>query len=83
MAPNLFGNSATLFYEASQKEISKPKSVAITGTYTEKLKNSQYRWKIVWRNVIAFVYLHIGALYGFYLFFTGAKFLTLIWSKYN
>ena len=35
--------------------------------------------KIVWRNVIAFIYLHIGAIYGVYLTFTSTKFQTNIW----
>ncbi|KAJ8721555.1 hypothetical protein PYW07_002330 [Mythimna separata] len=36
-----------------------------------KRKNRDYEWQVVWRNVLAFVYLHAAALYGFYLMFTG------------
>ncbi|XP_033310014.1 acyl-CoA Delta-9 desaturase isoform X1 [Bombus vancouverensis nearcticus] len=85
MAPNLFGTSATLYLEASQQNIHQEKST------TEKTNNqellvekssnteSSYEWKIVWRNVIAFTYLHIGAIYGLYLAFTSAKYQTTIW----
>ncbi|KAJ0175634.1 hypothetical protein K1T71_008793 [Dendrolimus kikuchii] len=34
-------------------------------------KNRDYEWHIVWRNVLAFIYLHVAAAYGFYLMFTG------------
>lgn len=84
MAPNLFGNSATLFLEASQgiteeKPVAEIKQKTSKDTETEK----KYTWKIVWRNVIAFAYLHIGAFYGLYLFFAGAKLWTSIFSKFN
>ncbi|XP_049853598.1 acyl-CoA Delta-9 desaturase-like [Schistocerca gregaria] len=38
-----------------------------------------YEWRIVWRNVIAFVYLHTASLYGIYLAITTAKLLTVFW----
>lgn len=84
MAPNLFGNSAALFLEATQQGVPEEKPVSNPKpTYLEAQKSdkSKYTWKIVWRNVIAFVYLHVGALYGLYLFFHGAKILTVVWSK--
>ncbi|XP_011878877.1 PREDICTED: acyl-CoA Delta(11) desaturase-like [Vollenhovia emeryi] len=86
MAPNLFGNSATLFLEASQQNVSQNKSVAekiVTQQLsTQKIQNSQpkYKWKIVWRNVIVFAYLHLGAVYGLYILITAAKFYTILWS---
>ncbi|XP_054003373.1 acyl-CoA Delta-9 desaturase-like isoform X1 [Hylaeus anthracinus] len=86
MAPNLFGTSATLFLEASQQNVLKEKS-ATENASTQKLivqksTNSapKYKWKIVWRNAIAFLYLHIGALYGLYLLFNGTKLYTAIWT---
>ncbi|XP_018911116.2 acyl-CoA Delta-9 desaturase isoform X1 [Bemisia tabaci] len=39
-----------------------------------------YRVKIVWRNVMLFAYLHLGAIYGFYLIFTSAKIQTSIFG---
>lgn len=86
MAPNLFGNSATLFLEASQQDVSQKKN-ATENTTTQKLplqkiQNSKpkYQWKIVWRNVIAFIYLHIGALYGLYILIGAAKGYTFLWA---
>jgi hypothetical protein len=38
--------------------------------------------QVVWRNVILFLYAHLAALYGLYLTFTKAKFLTVLWGKY-
>lgn len=38
--------------------------------------------KYVWRNIIVFMYLHVGTLYGFYLLFTGqAKPSTFYFGK--
>lgn len=88
MAPNLFGSSATLFLEASQQDVSQKKN-ASEKTITQKvpLQNTQnsppkYKWKIVWRNVIAFLYLHLGALYGLYILTVAAKFYTFLWGTY-
>lgn len=36
--------------------------------------------EIVWRNVILFVYLHISAVYGFYLFLFAAKWQTMFFA---
>ncbi|XP_068972633.1 acyl-CoA Delta-9 desaturase-like isoform X1 [Bombus flavifrons] len=86
MAPNLFGTSATLYLEASQQNIHQKKSTAEKTNNQELLvekssnTESSYEWKIVWRNVIAFIYLHIGAIYGLYLTFTSVKFQTNIWA---
>ena len=47
-------------------------------------KAQQYPWKIVWRNVFAFAYLHYAAIRGFYLLFTGQlMFYTFVWSEYR
>lgn len=87
MAPNLFGTSATLFLEAAQQGVRQEKS-AVEKANQQKLavKNSsavpakKYKWKIVWRNVIAFLYLHIGAVYGLYLYFTEISWMTAVWQ---
>lgn len=88
MAPNLFGNSATLFLEASQQDVTQKKN-ATEKTTTQKLplqeiQNSKpkYQWKIVWRNVIAFLYLHISALYGLYILIVAAKGYTFLWGMF-
>lgn len=49
----------------------------------EKLKKAEKRkLKLVWRNIIAFGYLHMAALYGAYLMFTSAKWQTIGFGKY-
>ncbi|KAL3279063.1 hypothetical protein HHI36_016577 [Cryptolaemus montrouzieri] len=40
----------------------------------------EYKWHIVWRNVIAFVYLHTFSIYGLYLGIFYAKWLTVLWA---
>lgn len=34
----------------------------------ETTKENPYKWEIVWRNVLAFAYLHTAALYGLFIF---------------
>lgn len=41
-----------------------------------------YKWHIVWRNVIAFVYLHVFSVYGLYLVFFKAHALTNMWMVF-
>lgn len=94
MAPNLFGNSATLFLEASQQDVSQKKSEKKSEnaekTVSQKLSiqkaqssKPKYQWKIVWRNMIAFTYLHLGALYGLYILIVAAQFYTFLWSTFH
>ncbi|XP_066994129.2 acyl-CoA Delta-9 desaturase [Anabrus simplex] len=47
---------------------------------TPQLKHQPYKQEIVWRNVISFLYLHLGALYGIYLLLTIANPLTFLWA---
>ncbi|CAH0558582.1 unnamed protein product [Brassicogethes aeneus] len=44
-----------------------------------KPSQPQYEWQIVWRNVIAFIYLHSFAIYGLYLLFAACKTKTIYW----
>ncbi|CAG4985876.1 acyl-CoA Delta-9 desaturase-like [Colias croceus] len=39
-------------------------------------------WKIVWRNVILFAFLHAGGVYGAYLFFTKAMWATRLFAVF-
>lgn len=89
MAPNLFGNSAALYLEASQqanfsqdKPVSGDQAAPAAAQSKPNDDKKKYQWKIVWRNVIAFIYLHVGAVYGLYLCVSGAKFLTVLWCEY-
>ncbi|KAK9884982.1 hypothetical protein WA026_009213 [Henosepilachna vigintioctopunctata] len=40
----------------------------------------EYKWRIVWRNVIAFIYLHTFSIYGLYLVFYQASWWTTAWA---
>jgi hypothetical protein len=94
MAPNLTTASA-LFLEATddsvvyQSKSQKPASTARSRSTLAKEQVEpehpvqQYKLDIRWRNVIAFLYLHVFTLYGLYLMFTAAKYQTIIWSKYG
>lgn len=44
-------------------------------------KAEKRRLKLVWRNIIAFGYLHLAALYGAYLMIASAKWQTIIFGK--
>lgn len=41
-----------------------------------------YEWKIVWRNVIIFIYIHLAGIYGLYLAFHYARLSTFMWCTY-
>lgn len=41
-----------------------------------------YKRQIVWFNAIGFLVLHLGALYGLYLFLTSSMVLTMLWSEF-
>jgi hypothetical protein len=91
MAPNLTTASALFLAEAEgsvgyQSKSQKPASVVRSRSAPQKENEEdqptkQYKWNIRWRNVIAFIYLHVFSLYGIYLMFTAAKYQTIIWSK--
>ncbi|KAL6426390.1 hypothetical protein ACFW04_009108 [Cataglyphis niger] len=38
-----------------------------------------YKWEIIWRNVIIFIYIHLATIYGIYLAFRYANLLTFMW----
>lgn len=41
---------------------------------------SDRKLQLVWRNILLFAYLHLAALYGAYLYFTTAKWATIIFG---
>lgn len=84
MAPNLLGTSALFLAEATTtqepiKSVPQPQIVQRAA----KKERPKYRWEIVWRNVIAFLYLHTFALYGLYLFLFVCTWKTFFWSEFN
>lgn len=44
--------------------------------------DKNYKWEFVWRNTIAFIYLHITAAYGLYLMFTQAHAISNITGNF-
>lgn len=89
MAPNLIGNSALFLAEATTTEEPVPQVINRTSHHqninakqSSKSQHPKYRWEIVWRNVLAFLYLHTAGLYGMYLFLFVCTWKTFLWSKY-
>ncbi|XP_076174910.1 acyl-CoA Delta-9 desaturase isoform X2 [Ptiloglossa arizonensis] len=86
MAPNLFGTSATLYLEASQQNVHQKKPATensdaqVSASQKSSSSPKKYKWKIVWRNVIVFLYLHLASLYGLYLMFFALKGQTILWT---
>jgi hypothetical protein len=48
---------------------------------TEQTAKRVVRRQIVWRNVVGFLFLHLVALYGFYVSVTSGKLLTWAYGK--
>ena len=74
MAPNITSSPTGVLFEGetldeSSRVIDAPKT--------------KYKRQIVWRNVIIFAYLHIGAVYGLYLALTSAKWATLLFGEWK
>lgn len=67
MAPNVTTAPAAVLYEEDLAQTNQAKPKVPT--------------KIVWFNVMVFILLHIGALYGAYLLFTSVKLITIVYSK--
>uniref|UniRef100_A0A0V0GDS0 Putative fatty acid desaturase n=1 Tax=Triatoma dimidiata TaxID=72491 RepID=A0A0V0GDS0_TRIDM len=79
MSPNLSGTATGLFLaEAEVISSRKPQQLQAS----KKSQGPHYEWQIVWRNVLGFVYLHVGALYGLYLAFTVGKGYTSVWALF-
>lgn len=85
MAPNLLGSSTLLLTEVTQEPVkcleAKPLVKPLSQAQAQP-EEDEYAWTIVWRNVLGFIYLHIGFLYGFYLIFAHAKLATTVFGKY-
>lgn len=95
MSPNLTGPATGLFL--AEAELVKTEQATATAQPTtaaqpaastsvqpaapKPQRKDGYEWQIVWRNVLAFAYLHVGALYGLYLAFTVANVYTILWGK--
>lgn len=88
MAPNITSQTLLLSAEAEvdqsdQKRESSNYSSS-DARFREILVEEQYKWKISWRNVIAFIYLHAISLYGLFLLLTGqVRLITFLWSEFS
>ncbi|XP_076389880.1 acyl-CoA Delta-9 desaturase isoform X1 [Megachile rotundata] len=71
MAPNITSSPTGVLFEGETLED--------TPVVAEPVKQKYVR-RIVWRNVIIFSYLHLAAVYGLYLVFTSAKFVTTLFA---
>lgn len=75
MAPNTVDANGVLF----ESDAATP-DMALPITPVQRADNSPRKY--VWRNIIAFTYLHIAALYGGYLFLFSAKWQTDIFGEF-
>jgi hypothetical protein len=41
----------------------------------------QYRWKLIWRNIILYLIMHITGLYGLYLLVLYSQWKTIFWGE--
>lgn len=73
MAPNITSTPTGVLFEGETLE---------TQMIEEPKEKPKYVRRIVWRNVVAFSLLHLGALYGFYLSFTSAKLATVVFGEW-
>jgi len=76
MAPNVITTLTEMF---SEDETSSESQLIVTDE--ESKEKSKYVRRIVWRNVLIFLYLHFAAIYGIYLIFISAKLMTTIFGK--
>lgn len=72
MAPNVTSTPTGVLFEG--ETVAEP-------LIEESKEKPKYVRSIVWRNVLIFAYLHLGALYGVYLAITSAKLATVIFGE--
>jgi hypothetical protein len=82
MPPNQLGNSLFLSETNSAEpvQIISKQELPQSKSYVRSTK-PQYRWQIVWRNVLIFIYLHVTAIFGIYYMFTLMQWRTFVWGE--
>ncbi|XP_053612725.1 acyl-CoA Delta-9 desaturase [Plodia interpunctella] len=65
------GSPLTELYLKKKMTAMHEDDVPMLSSNSMKPQNRTHEWQIVWRNVFAFIYMHVAAIYGFYLMFTG------------
>lgn len=79
MAPNITSAPTGVLFEGESLDELRGKLTKIKDD--EAKSSSNYKVQIVWRNVIIFVVLHVGALYGLYLAVSSAKIATTVFGE--
>jgi hypothetical protein len=74
--------TATTSLRDSTSEVSSDADGKYAVTEAKASDDKRVERKIVWRNVILFMYVHVAALYGLYLGIVKAKGLTVVCGKY-
>lgn len=77
MAPNITTSPTGVLFENDIETVVAP-SVELKNDNAKP--REKYRRKLVWRNIILFVYLHLAAVYGAYLMLASAKILTAVFA---
>lgn len=79
MAPNITSQSLCLAAETVKTEQNDKLS-----NHDDFDENDPYKWRISWRNVLAFIYLHAASFYGLGLILTGyVQLYTFLFGKHH
>lgn len=78
MAPNITNAPTGVLFEDDDQV--KPQSGKLD-VHVPQACDPNHKIRIVWRNVIIFVYLHAAALYGAWLLLTSAKLATIAFGE--
>nr|XP_022906819.1 acyl-CoA Delta(11) desaturase-like [Onthophagus taurus] len=81
MSPSIIAGSPIFINEAT-RSAEDAKLTQFVKPQNQEVKQNAYQWKIVWRNVFAFIYLHYAVLHGLYFVFTRNVLLTLGWNLF-
>jgi len=79
MAPNVTSMPTGVLYEDETLDPLLPSMQKYDG-YPKEVPGPEYKMKLVWRNIILFVYLHAASVYGAYLMVTSASWPTVAWA---
>ncbi|RZC39059.1 FA desaturase domain containing protein [Asbolus verrucosus] len=62
--------------EITQEEV----KTSVPTKFKDESSKPQYKWELIWRNIILYIIMHLTALYGLILVFVSAKVLTTVWT---
>lgn len=81
MAPNVTSTPSRIEYEDESALDPLIPAIEKFDGYPKELPGKEYKLKLVWRNIILFVYLHVSSVYGAYLMLTSASWPTVLFGK--